>query len=163
LENINILYPSWFIVLIVTGALCFGFILYYKEKKFNEQHPYLKYVLFTLRSLAAGLIAFFLLEPFFKNINEEVKNPILVIAMDESSSMTVNQDKEDIKQLQADLEIELQSLSDKFEIQRFSFGEQVSEGLRDSFTHKASNISALFSHINKQFYGRPLAGTILIS
>lgn len=149
--------------MILALGLVFAFTLYFREKKFSEKPRYLTYGLIILRFLSATLIALFLLEPFFKSTTEEVKNPVLIIAQDASSSIDKAHDEQQLEEIRSQIDQLISQNVDKYDIESIHFGSGIKSGLSDSFSFAASNFDQVFQFTRDQFQGLPKVGMVLVS
>lgn len=161
--NLNFQYPAGLLFLALLTGLLYAGILYYRENKFEDKSNLLRLGLFILRFLSISLISFFLLEPFFKSIKEEIRKPILVIAQDASQSIKVSHSKESIDGFTQQLKELSTSLKDKYEIHPIYFGENISSGFKDTLNEAATDYGQVFNFIDAQFHGLPVAGLVLFS
>ena len=81
------------------------------------------------------------------------KKPILIFAKDNSKSVTDNIDKK-IQKLYS-------KLSSKYDIELFSFSENLIEGLSDSNSGNSTNYSNLFNEIHNKFVNKNLSSIII--
>ena len=90
IENISLPYPWWFYFGFGSRlAICLP-IIYNKEHKFADAFGWVKPTMAVLRALAVMLICILLLGPVIKSVKEEQKDPIIVIAEDNSKSVFSN-------------------------------------------------------------------------
>ena len=156
--------PFWYVLLCIAIGVLGAFLLYRKDKNLGELSSLWKKILACLRFVSISFLAFLLLEPLLEFSKEKIEKPILIIANDSSESMLVSNDSLEVKnQLKQNL-IELEkNLSSKYEIIKYSFGEEINEGLDFSFKSKSTNISAFFKEIQNRYYNRNLSGIVLAS
>ena len=151
------------VVLVGFAGLVYGAALYYRDQRFSEKSPWLRYTLFVLRFLAVSFIAFFLLEPFFKTIRQETRKPVLVMAQDASASIGAAHSADTLKKYLTDLDALALALEKDYDVQKIHFGPEVKAGFIDSFSMASTDLSAVYRYIDDRFYGIPLAGMILFS
>jgi hypothetical protein len=150
-------------LLVIAFGLIISGLLYYRDNKFSDKPKSLIYSLAVLRFISAMAIAFFLLEPFYRTVQEDVRKPVLIVAQDASAS--INTKKGDIlpTEVAAQLSTLTNELSSKYDTKLIHFGEQVETGLLDSFKQRSSNFDELFSYVSNQYEDMPVAGMILVS
>ena len=85
-------YPIWFSAFCILAGALYAFVLYQKEKRFNESPVWIRVGIPVLRFLSVTLIAFFLLSPLMKNISRTVEKPIIIFAQDNSESVIAGKD-----------------------------------------------------------------------
>ncbi|GHV66416.1 hypothetical protein FACS1894199_09790 [Bacteroidia bacterium] len=120
-----------------------------------------------LRFLTVFLLLFLLLKPalsFYRNIREK---PLLIIAQDNSMSLLNTVDSTFFKnEYQSFLEQKLSALSAKFDVERLTFGKNVSRVDADSridFREHYTNISGVFTYIDENYRRQRPVGVVLLS
>lgn len=161
--NLNIQYPLFFILLVILLGFGFSLALYYREKKFKEKSRILILVFFTLRWFSVSLIAFFLLEPFFNSIKDEVRKPLVIIAQDASQSIAHTIDQDSLIQLNEKTNTLIQKLGAKYDVRSLHYGTDIQTGLADSLSEAASNFDQLFQFTHQQYQGIPVASMVLLT
>lgn len=116
----------------------------------------------ALRFIAVSLLAFFLLGPLIKSITREVEKPVIVLAQDNSESLLIGKDStfyqgEYLQQLQRLKE----ELSDRYEVQTYTYGDVVQTGLDVQFDEKRTNISELLREVHTRYSNRNLGALII--
>ena len=147
-----------YILLIAIVALGIAvFQYFYKAKRTDNK----RFLFAFLRFLSLFLLGVLLLNPTFKQTVVIDVKPNLVVAVDNSES--VKYLKQDAKATGFLKELKKSNLSDKFQIDYFSFGNTVNE-LSDSiqFTESQTNISKVFSSF-KELYSDTNSPTLLLS
>jgi hypothetical protein len=115
-----------------------------------------------LRFVAVSLIAMLLLTPLLRRVVREVKNPIILIAQDQSESVgrALGNDKsaylDRLEGLQEDLRGD-------YEVKAYSFGSEVREGIDTTFADKQSNIAEALSTLYDLYSGQNLGAVVLAS
>lgn len=143
------------IAIVALGIAAFQY--FYKAKRTDNK----RFLFAFLRFLSLFLLGVLLLNPTFKQTVVIDVKPNLVVAVDNSES--VKYLKQDAKATGFLKELKKSNLSDKFQIDYFSFGNTVNE-LSDSiqFTESQTNISKVFSSF-KELYSDTNSPTILLS
>ena len=123
IENISLPYPWWFLFLALAAGLLYAYLLYNKEHKFADAFGWVKPTMAVLRALAVMLICILLLGPVIKSVKEEQKDPIIVIAEDNSKSVFSNvKQQKQVKEARASL---ISKVGNKFEVSKLNFAEDV--------------------------------------
>jgi hypothetical protein len=170
--NLNIFteYPAWFILFCILLGAGYAGGLYYRERK-SEFPDILKIFMAATRFIAISLISFLLLSPFLKTVVRQKEKPVIILAQDNSHSVTIGRDStfyrnEYLSKL-ADL---ADGLSGKFDLKVYSFGEQnkllsPGQSLKQfiDFKEKQTNISSLFSEIDNLYANRNVGAIVLAS
>jgi hypothetical protein len=81
-------------ILCISVGLLFWLVLYFKDITFKDIHPFWRWFMIGLRSLATGIVLYLILAPLFKSVLTEIKKPVVVIAQDNSQSLLNNWSKE---------------------------------------------------------------------
>jgi len=84
-------YPSWFILFCLLLGAGGAFFLYFKTKR-NDLKPWIMKLMVVLRFLSITIISFLLLSPLIKKITETTEKSIIIIAQDNSLSVTSGKD-----------------------------------------------------------------------
>ncbi|MDX1904687.1 MAG: VWA domain-containing protein [Thermonemataceae bacterium] len=148
--------PLWIFVCLLVGAL-YAWLLYFKT---NEHSLKTRYLLASLRFVVVALIAFFLLAPVLRSVKNDIENPIVVLAIDNSSSMSKYVSKQWLDALdnlkksleQKDIEVVVQTL------------DKTQEGVKKLlFTRNSSDLGSLLKNISSNYENRNLDKIVLIS
>jgi hypothetical protein len=154
-------YPLWFLIFCILLGAGITALLYYKNKKYNIPRK-LEWILSVLRFLSVTIIAFLLLSPLVKTIVRNVEKPVIIIAQDNSESITINKDSVFYNNTYPEkLKKFIEDVSDKFEVKTYSFGENVSDTLSFSYKDKITNISSFFDEIQTRYTNRNVGALIL--
>ena len=140
-------------------------LLYYKNKKNTEVPKNVIYFLFVLRFFSITLITLFLLSIFLKQVKNETQNPIILFAIDNSSSMVMQKDSLEVKKdLLTKLENLKNSISKNFEVKSILFGDKtISSPKNPNFNDKETDISNLISEIENNFSNQNIGALIIVS
>lgn len=163
--QIHTLYPAWLIIVVILIATIYSFILYSKNS-FNDKPFYSlpNILLLVLRFFVVAAICFLLLSPFIKKNFERTEKPVVVIAIDNSESVLLNKDSISLKNKFSDNINNLSdALSKKYEVKKYTFGQEVNDKFELDFSEKRTNISQLFDFIYEQFYNRNIGAIVLAS
>jgi hypothetical protein len=161
MDNISFQYPSWYIVLCLLLGLVTALLLYYRSQAFREQSRALNWLLGGLRFLGVSLIALLLLSPLLRSLVQEVKKPIIVLAQDASESVGQAVSERDSAAYQTALLQLQEELSAQYEVQPYSFGSEVREGMDFNFEDKQSNIAEMLSSVYDLYSGQNLGALVL--
>jgi hypothetical protein len=142
-------------------GIAYAFVLYGSSPNLKKN---LKRILFFIRATLISLIAFLLVAPMVKTTKERLEKPLILIALDNSSSIlsskSVNFDAKSyasqIKNLEKDL-------SADYELRIFHFDSSLKDGLYTNFDGNQTDISAVFKQIDNQFSNRNIGAIILAS
>ncbi len=154
-------YPVWFLLLCVIAGAAYATLLYYRQKD-SDFSTLVTRVLAVLRGTAVTLIAFLLLSPLLKSTSRYTEKPIVLLALDNSASITMGKDSAFYKNEFAGNYRQLaDKLSKKYDVQTYTFGEKLTSGLQSTFDEKQTDMSGLFTEIRDRYSNRNLAALIL--
>lgn len=146
--------------IIIAGILALLLALFqymYKSKKRSK-----RYVLLTfLRFLTLFSVLLLLINPKFEKVTYFNEKPNLVIAVDNSESVSYLKQNEKAKQLLDDLQSN-KDLNDRFNLDVYSFGKEIKPLDSLTFNERQSNVAQVFDNLN-QVYNTSIAPTIVIS
>ncbi|MFP5471179.1 MAG: hypothetical protein ACLGGV_06255 [Bacteroidia bacterium] len=161
--NIVLDYPAWIYAVCILVGIVFSFLLYYKEKKYSPPSWLVK-VLAVFRFCLTFLLTYLLFNPQLFSKREMEEKPIVAFLVDNSESIIFSKDSSEIKQqFLSKLKDLKSSLNDKFQVENFAFGEQLSSIDTLTFSEKETNISSALSAVSDRFYNQNLSAVILIS
>jgi hypothetical protein len=148
-----------FILLCLVIAIGYAFLLY------KSKHPWsgtLNKILFGGRTVLVFLLAFLLLGPIIRQINNLYENPVFIILQDNSVSVKETTDSTALKNLSRSLTELKESLNDNgYEaLQKDLSGEDV-EVVK--FNEPISDLQGALRKISNQYEGQSIAGVLLAS
>ncbi|HEY0655970.1 MAG TPA: hypothetical protein VGD65_22700, partial [Chryseosolibacter sp.] len=149
-----------FIVLCVIAGLAYASIQYLRMKQ-----PWTKtmnWILFSIRAVVATFIAFLLLGPIVKQINNLFEKPVFIIVQDNSGSI---KEASDTARLAA-LEQALKNAAGRLNEQGYETSIQNLAGQdveRFSFTGTSSDLNNALKRISNRYEGKNVAGVLLVS
>ena len=156
----------WYYFLI-SSAISLGLAvwLYFRNKKNTEASIPSLYLMSVLRFLSLSLILLLLLNIFFKQLSTETENPLVLIAVDNSSSMTALPDSDYVKgDFLKELGLLKSSLQDKFLVKQILFGSKsVSSEENPGFTEKETDIETLIREVENNYANQNIGALILVS
>lgn len=159
MKNIILESHPAFILLCLVVAVGYAFLLY------KSKHPWsgtLNKILFGGRTVLVFLLAFLLLGPIIRQINNLYEKPVFVILQDNSVSVKETTDSTSLKNLNQALAELKESLSDNgYEtFQKDLSGEEV-EIVK--FNEPISDLQGALRKISNQYEGQSIAGVLLAS
>ena len=150
--GINTVLPFYYSIICIFFGVIYSYFLYNKDKNISSR--ILFWGLFLLRAFLISILSFLLLSPIVKaNINS-IEKPIVIIAKDNSESI-----KEDIN-------VQLQILEDNlkdFEVYKYSFSDDIYQGINHKNIGLKTNFSNLFLDFNSRFENKNIAAVIITS
>jgi hypothetical protein len=150
----------WFGFLALLAGLLYASVLYLgtRKKLFGSG---LTALLFLFRFIVVTVIALLLLSPLLKSTTYYQEKPLLVMAMDNSSSMAMKDT--DTARISSQWSALQEQLSNKFRIASYSFGEELSAQEALTFDKRTTNIYAALSGINQIHNDQETAALIMVS
>jgi hypothetical protein len=147
-----------YIIFAGIAALLLALFQYIYKSKLNSK---LKYGLTALRTLSIFGILLLLINPKFESKSYYEEKPTLVIAVDNSDSVSYLEQDANANRLYGNLKGN-EALNQRFDIETYSFGKSVNEKDNFNYDERQSNISQAL----KQFgdvYANQVAPIILVS
>lgn len=163
MNNIQFQYPVWFLLLCLLLGIIYATVLYFRETKFNESSAWVKPTLAVLRALSVAAIAALLLAPYVKTINEEVQDPIVIVAQDQSESIASELNKTELDSYVNGMKALKEQIGSKYAVKTLSFGDKVTESEIDTFGAQVTNLSSLMSYINDTYADQNVGAVVLAS
>lgn len=150
--------PAYIIVCIIV-AIGFAFLLY------KGKHPWSKQwnrLLFGVRALLAFLLAFLLLGPIVKQINNIFEKPFFIVLYDNSVSVQETVDSTYLRKVVDNINDVASVLNEKgYEVKINSLeGEEIVE---PDFTAENSDLTGALKRIANRYEGSRLGGVVLVS
>ncbi len=152
-------YSAWYILLCLTLGVAYASIFYWRNLKVAELSSSLKVVLFCFRAIVVSIISFLLLSPFVKSVSSNVEKPIMVVAIDNSSSIP----KSDNALLREKIDELKTSFANKYELNFCTFGDKVLQNDSLNFSAKTTNFSVLFEDIETRYANKNVGGVVVMS
>ncbi len=154
-------YPTPYLFLCGFIAIVYAVVLYYKDIRWADKSSALPWLLGTLRAIVVFILSLLLLSPFLTYFEEKTEEPVVLLAIDDSESMTISEDSvlQQIHQLPDLLRDQLQG----FEHLDVKFGEEVSSLDSSGFQQVKTNISAVFDYAKEDLRGRNIGGLVLVT
>ncbi|HEY0741958.1 MAG TPA: VWA domain-containing protein [Chryseosolibacter sp.] len=149
-----------FIILCVIAGLAYASIQYLRMKQ--PWSKTMNWVLFGIRAVVATFIAFLLLGPIVKQINNLFEKPVFIIVQDNSGSV---REATDTTRL-ASLEESLKQTASRLTEQGYETSIQnlAGQDVKDfSFSASSSDLNNALKRISNRYEGKNVAGVLLVS
>jgi len=147
-----------YIIFAGIAALLLALFQYIYKSKLNTK---LKYGLTALRTLSIFGILLLLINPKFESKSYYEEKPTLVIAVDNSESVSYLEQDANANRLYSKLKGN-EALNQRFDIETYSFGKSVSESDNFNYDERQSNISQALKQFG-EVYANQVAPIILVS
>lgn len=154
----------WLVLLlaVIVAALGVSLFLYLNNKKNKALSGNQVRILGVLRFLSVFIIAFLLLAPFVKNMKKITRNPIVVVAWDNSASLQATPDSVEIAAQMQDSRAEISDrLSGKYQVVEYTFGEETSPGGDMDFSKKKSDYSEVIATVVNNHFNENIGALIV--
>ena len=140
----------------------FSLVLYFKHKKSQELPKRILFSLLALRFLSSTGILLLLLQLVFKQLKNETEAPIVILAIDNSSS--ISSGSEANTKLVEQLDRLKHSIEKKYSVRTILFGSKSrsSDKLNPDFKDKESDIEDLFTDIETN-YANLNVGAVIVA
>lgn len=156
--------PWYIFLLCLIAGVLLSLLLYYKEKKTSELPKLVRNSLFGIRAACICMIGILLTNLFLKRVINRTENPIILLAIDNSSSIVSNADSVQLKaELLKGVNQLNKNLSNKFTLKQIAFGEKTRLSDSINFSDKETDISNLFADISNNFSGQNIGALLLAS
>jgi hypothetical protein len=138
--------------------------LYTKEKSSGEIPSTIRKILLAFRTVGVSLVCLLLTNLFLKRVINKTEKPMILLAIDNSSSITGTKDSSLLKQ---NLITEIKKLSSdllaNFEVNTLLFGEKTRSSDSITFQDKETDLSNLFTDITNNYSGVNIGALVLFS
>lgn len=155
-------FSPWFVLLCILAGLVYAFLLY------NQKNPWGRIpsiILSGIRFLTVFLIAFLLLGPLVRYLQNTIIEPSYVIAVDNSLSIPETYLEQDFNSLINDLDEMVSTLPGKDQNLRIVDLEGIDHSSINEieFDRTSTDLNRVLHVIENEYEGKNLAGIILIS
>jgi len=163
-QKIIINSPWYYFLICFLVGFIFSYLLYFRNKKNADVPKKINTTLLTLRFLSSSLAAFLLLNIFFKNIKNETQNPSILLAIDNSSSITALSDSGFIKkEFLENLSNFKKNIEKNFTVKTILFGANTQLAEKPTFIEKETDIENLISDVDNNYSNQNIGALILAS
>jgi hypothetical protein len=146
-----------FVVLCLLAGIGYAYLLYRGKQRWGVV---MNRILFIMRALLVAAVAFLLLGPIIKQVNNLYEKPVYVIIEDNSESIKQTTDAAILKTIQQNLQAMREALIEKgYEVRTTDLsGEDVSNIY---YNEKKSDLNAALKKVSNRYEGKNVAGVIL--
>jgi hypothetical protein len=161
--NFTIAYSWWWLALILLVSAALSFLLYFRNPK--EEFPKIwVWILIFIRFSIFSMLGFLLLSPMIKSWESTIDKPVIILAMDNSKSMIMGKDSSILRQQNSYLWNQIaQKLGEKYQVESYLFGEELSQANQPNFSANQTDISRLFDNLIPKYQYRNVGALVLIS
>lgn len=154
-------YPSSYLFLCGIIALLYAVFMYYRDSRWAEKSIAIPWLLGISRAIVVFILAILLLSPFLTYYEEEIEQPVILVAYDDSESMSLSEDSL-LRQLLQFQEKLPEQLAD-YELVEVAFGDQAESFDSLTFSQSRTNISSVLEYIKNEWGGRNVGALILVT
>lgn len=151
--------PAWIFICILAG-IGYAFLLY------QAKHPWsltMNRILFALRLVLAFFLAFLLLGPIIRQINNFLEKPVFVILSDDSGSIKEGVDSTSLKSIQQEIRILKESLDERgYEVRESDLEGKEIETLIE-YKAPVTDIQSALHKVADHYEGKRIEGVLLVS
>ena len=163
MQNLTWQYPSWYLLLCVLLGLGAAVFLYRRDSTFADQSRVLRTLMAILRGTVVTVLSALLLAPLLKLLQTHTEPPVILIAQDQSTSITAAMSKADSASYMTALNALYDKLSKQYTVHRIGFGEEVQEVDQWKLDDKASDLGEFMSYLQEQYRGQNVGAVIMAS
>lgn len=157
-------YPIWFLLPAALTAVGYGALMYWRAKPTAHFNSGMQGLLAALRAMAIFLILILLLGPLVKTLTQEVEKPIILVGIDNSSSINLGQDSAFYNtQFKSDLAEFQKSVGSEYEVRTMLFGDDIRQEASPDFSESSTDISKLLTEFDQGFVGKNVGATVIMS
>ncbi len=158
-SNISFAVLWLFVIFILVGGVVF--VSYFFKIDKEEFTVTQRKILGLLRYVSIVGIAIFLLSIILEKVIRYEEQPVLLVAVDNSSSMKQN-NTELIDATMALVDQIKAKADSKFDVQQLTFGREINENGAINFSENISDYATLLNYISDRFYKLNLGGVLLV-
>lgn len=163
MEQLNWQYPTWYLLFCLILGVAAAVFLYRKDRTFQDQAAWLRYLMAFLRGLAVTMISSLLLAPLLRLLQTRSELPVILVAHDQSKSLANGMSPEDSATYVQALDRMIARLGEKYRVDRIGFGESTSATDSWTWDDKATDLGSGLQYIHDQYAGQPVGAIILAS
>ncbi len=142
--------------------MAFSFFLYRKaQDKFEKKGIYWAVAIF--RALAVATLAFLLLSPIFRNLQNKEEKPTIAFLIDNSASQKHAFKSIDKARYQKELNNLMEKLGEDYVVKPYHFGEYLNDTLDYKYNQKATDISSSLDNLIQSYDSENLAAVVMAS
>lgn len=159
MNSFNIFFENsgfWIIPALALAAF-FAFLLYRHATIFSDN---VRKVLGVLRFILLAILLILIISPVIRQVINHYEKPVLVIAVDNSTSLTAVEDSAQIINQVLSLS---SAINDEYTVEYRMLNQKIERPEDVSFTSLTTDLSSLFTDISNDYENRNLAAVVLFS
>ncbi len=163
----EIIFDNTFWPLLLLGGLILGLgiaaILYYRNREVADLNLNQRLILAVLRITAFAAIATLLAGPLVKSLRRFVQDPVLIVGIDNSMSITALDDQTYTADFVNNLMDRInEQYADKFRVAFYTFGEQVSSSGLVDYSERNSDYGEFLDVVYNNHFNEHVGGLLLV-
>jgi len=152
---------GWYTPLCLLLGVIYAWLLYRNPVNLANT---MRWGLAMLRTLVVAIVAFLLVSPLVKSVTYQPQKPLVLIAQDNSSSVSSFKPKTfDPNNFNKQLAGLKKQLGDDYEVREFNFDGSLHDGLSTTNNGKQTNIATAIHQLNERFVNQNIGALILTS
>ncbi|MBN1768730.1 MAG: hypothetical protein JXR50_08785 [Prolixibacteraceae bacterium] len=156
----NIQNPFWAITIVIALVIATVYTVYFYRRKQTIYSKIQRLTLSITKFIYALLLSILVLSPLVEIIKNLLEKPMLVLAVDNSSSIA--NDEENARFVRAFISDIKNEAGQKFDIETILFGEQTLKSDSVDFSFLRSNYTSFFRDAEKRYYNRNVGAYVMI-
>lgn len=160
--SFSIAYPYFFVLFCVLLGVAYSFFLYRKKQDSFEKTG-IFWTVAILRALSVATLAFMLLSPIFRNLQNKEEKPTIAFLIDNSASQKQAFSAGAAQRYQKEMNNLMTRLGEDFTVRPYHFGEFLSDTVDYSFTQNTTDISGNLDNLIESFDSENLGAIVLAS
>ncbi|HPR31441.1 MAG TPA: hypothetical protein PLK12_05070 [Prolixibacteraceae bacterium] len=153
-------YTGLFLLIFLALAAGVAYLIYFFRKEKEVFGSIQRVVLAAIRLIYLFLILFLVISPIIEMLRIRIEKPILILGVDNSASLGT--DSSSLNQTKLLTDQLLNRLNDKFSIEPYTFGEQVTPNGTLTYSEKTSNYSNLIDEIEKRYFNLNVGAIVFV-
>ncbi|UOE47752.1 hypothetical protein MTO98_25405 [Mucilaginibacter sp. SMC90] len=150
---------AWWLLACVALGLFYAWFFYRRQ---NHLNSLIKYLLSAFRVIAVTVISLLLLSPLLKTITRDPQKPLIIIAQDNSSSVSLFKSKDFNPEKFVNQLGELKKdLGSDYDVREFNFSRELKDSLSVKFDGRQTDISAAFKGFTERFSNQNVGALVL--
>jgi len=155
----------WGLILLISLVAASGItmLMYYRSRDMLELKPWQHYLLMGFRFLTVFSVTFLLTGPLVKTLKKIIQQPIVIVGIDNSSSITAypgeGNNTSDPRLLFENLK---KVLSEKFDILSYTFGDEIKRDNLPDFSEKRSSYGEFIQAVYNNHFNENIGALLII-
>lgn len=163
MEKIVAEFSLWYFPLCLLVGVGYAALLYFRETK-SELSFNLRWLLAILRTLVITIIAVLLLNPLIRSLEKHSEKPVILVLQDNSGSLTMGKDSSYYQITYHGLISDfVNALPAEFDVQPFTFGGELSDGLDIDYSAVQTNTGKAFGEVYDRYSHKNVGAMVLLS